>query len=64
MATKRIYEVCNKATGVSRLVRAGSRAQAVGHVARNSFDVQVADQESIVKLVGEESVPVEDASSE
>lgn len=63
MAAKRIYEVCNKETDASRLVRAASRAQAVGHVARNLFDVTVADQEALV-LAMTNGIKVEDASAE
>jgi hypothetical protein len=63
MAAKRIYEVKNKETGVCRLVRASSRAQAVGHVARNSFDVEVASQDTLVNVVGM-GVKVEDVAAE
>lgn len=63
MAAKRIYEVLNKATGVCSLVRAVSRAQAVGHVSRNAYDVQVATQEALVAAMGD-GVKVEDASAE
>lgn len=63
MAAKRIYQVVNKATGATHLVRATSRAQAVGHVSRNSFIVDVADQEVLVKCLNG-GVLVEDAGSE
>lgn len=63
MAAKRIYEVVNKENDKSRLVRATSRAQAIGHVARHLFVVAVPDQETLVNLVSN-GTKVEDASAE
>lgn len=63
MAATRIYQVVNKATGATHLVRATSRAQAIGHVSRNAFTVKVADQETLVAgLIG--GVELEDAGAE
>jgi hypothetical protein len=45
------------------LVRAGSQAQAVRHVAKNRFDCRVAEQDDIVEHVGT-GVKVQVASNE
>jgi hypothetical protein len=50
-AHTRIYHVFDKQTGTNRLVRAGSPAQAVRHVVKNRFDVEVAGQDLLVELL-------------
>ncbi len=47
----------------SRLVRAPNRARALGHVAKATLTVELADQEALIHLIGE-GVPVEDAGAE
>jgi hypothetical protein len=44
----------------SRLVRAPNRARALGHVAKATLTVELADQESLIHLLTE-GVTVEDA---
>jgi hypothetical protein len=44
----RIYTVCNRATGVVRLVRAAHPTRALSHVASTAYDVRVAEQDDIV----------------
>lgn len=57
----RIYVV---SSGIeSRLVRAPNRARALGHVARATLSVELADQETLVHLLGE-GAAVEDAGTE
>lgn len=55
--TTRIYSVTSPQG--KRLVRAVSRHQAIGHVARSTFQVEVADSETLVELVGS-GIKVED----
>lgn len=58
MAHTRIYLVSSP-QGL-RLVRAVSRHQAIGHVARSTMKVEVATPETLVRLVGN-GLGVEDA---
>lgn len=46
----RIYEILNKSTGTSRLVFAATQAQALRHVARDSFDVTIPSTRQALKL--------------
>lgn len=62
MAT-RIYLVEDTNIGAKTLVRANTQAQAVRHVTKERFEVTVADQETIVFMVGNGS-RVEDAAAE
>ena len=56
----RIYVVRGPNQAVA-LVRASSQAQAVGHVVKNAYEAEVAEQDTLVTLV-EEGVKVETAS--
>ena len=49
-AAKRIY-VVRSPVGGDRLVRAGSHAQAVGHVVRGTYRAEVAGQDELVQLL-------------
>lgn len=60
---KRIYVVVDTATKVESLVRAAGKAQAIGHVVRERFTADVADQAALVRLVGAK-VEVQDAGDE
>ena len=63
MAAARIYVVTSKAEGATpRLVRASHPANALRHVAVDSFSVAVAAQETLVELVAD-GVKVEDAAT-
>ncbi len=57
----RIYVVRGPNKAVA-LVKASSQAQAVGHVVRNAYEAEVAEQDTLVQLVGE-GVKVETAAS-
>jgi hypothetical protein len=61
VAASRIYVVNDSRHDPlrNRLVRAANRAQALRHVAQDSFNVEVATQNTLVFLVGQ-GVPVED----
>ncbi|MGE0209768.1 MAG: hypothetical protein AB7S42_11570 [Lysobacteraceae bacterium] len=62
----RIYAVYDERTldtDGQRLVRAGTRAQALRHVAQDVFHVAVADQDDLVLLVGT-GTRVEDATAD
>lgn len=67
---RRIYLVRDHTTGVERLIRAVSPAQARAHAARDQFDVSVATQEQLVALLTRgplgtgDAVIVEDAGSD
>lgn len=65
MATRRLYHLTIKpaadATPVERLVRAGSRAQAVGHVARQTIACDVAQPDDVYRLATAK-VAIEDAA--
>jgi hypothetical protein len=63
MSNTRIYLVTDTESNVHHLIRAGNQAQALRHAARNKFDVEVAGQDDLVKLVANGHA-VEDASSE
>lgn len=63
MSTTRIYFVSNAVSGDQYLVRAASPASAIRHVARATFGVAVAAQETIVELLTA-GVTVEDAGAE
>lgn len=64
---ERIYRVTPKAEGAepkeSRLVRAGSQAQALRHVAAETLAVSLASQQDLVELLGA-GVKVDDAKAE
>lgn len=62
--SKRIYKVTDTSFNVTRLVRATTPAQAVGHVARKRFDVKVASQDELVELLRDDDVTVETAGEE
>ena len=47
----RIYIVSDNETGVSKLVRANNKSQAIRYVAENILDASVATQEELVKLL-------------
>ncbi|PJK07965.1 hypothetical protein CO610_07315 [Lysobacteraceae bacterium NML95-0200] len=51
---KRIYVVTNSASSPTsqRLIRASNTAQALRHVANDTFDVVVASQDALVTLLG------------
>lgn len=51
MTATRIYLVKDKTTGTERLVEAYNQAHALRFVAQNTFDISVADQQSLVRLV-------------
>lgn len=53
MSTTRIYVVTDSETDAKRLVRAGSRAQAITHVSQR-FGAAVATQEQLVTLLDDE----------
>jgi hypothetical protein len=58
----RIYVVRGPNKSVA-LVKASSQAQAVGHVVRSAYEAEVAEQDTLVALVGE-GVKVESAGTE
>ncbi len=47
----RIYVVTDIESNKHRLIRAGNRTQAIRHVAQACFDVEVASQDDLVKLL-------------
>lgn len=47
----RIYLVTDRDTQTRRLIRAANQAQAVRHAAQSRFDIQVASQNDLVKLL-------------
>ncbi len=47
----RIYLVTDRDTQTQRLIRATNQAQAVRHAAQSRFDIQVASQDTLVKLL-------------
>ena len=51
MTATRIYLVKDKTTGTERVVEAYNQAHALRFVAQNTFDISVADQQSLVRLV-------------
>jgi hypothetical protein len=61
MNKTRIY--CVSDGNTDRLVRATSRSQAIGHVARSTYKSRVATQDDIVVAI-ESGQKVEDASAE
>ncbi len=64
MATlTRIYKIHHTATDSTRLVRANNVAQAVRHVANDSFISAVAGQDDLVHLISK-GVKVEEAAKE
>jgi len=58
-----VYDERTLATDGQRLVRAGTRAQALRHVAQGTFTVVVASQDELVELLGQ-GIKVEDAGEE
>jgi len=58
----RIYVVRGPNQAVA-LVKASSQAQAVGHVVRNAYEAEVAEQDILVELAGA-GVKVENAGTE
>lgn len=65
MATKtRIYAVRNSEGHLSNLVRATSPAQVGAHMARRSFQIQVATQDDIVRAMASHHLTVEAARDE
>ena len=61
MSATRIYVVTDSETDAKRLVRAGSRAQAITHVSQR-FGAAVATQEQLVALL-DDQVLVETATT-
>ena len=61
--SKRIYSVTDGATAITRLVRAANQAQALSHVARSTFSVQVASQNELVAQL-QSGTKVEEAGAE
>lgn len=62
MKTKtRIYSVAPTAGGPVRLVEAASQAQALGHVTRTAYAVEVASQQALVAAI-QAGITVEQAS--
>lgn len=60
----RIYVVRTVSEGGPvRLVDAANQAQAIGHVVRNTYTAEVAEQRELVELVGK-GVKVEKAGAE
>lgn len=57
----RIYHVTDGLQ--DHLVRASTRAQALGHVARNTLKVELASQEALVHLI-QQGTAIEDAAAE
>ncbi len=51
-AVTRIYVVTDTELQARQLVRASSQAQAVRHVTKSRFDVEVASQDDLVSLLG------------
>lgn len=63
-AKKRIYLVTDLAdNGPQHLVRAGTASQAVRHIVRSKYLVEVAKQDDIVRLVAQHEI-VQDAGEE
>ena len=60
----RVYIVTNKVDGVTRLVRANSQAQAIRHVAGDTFDVGVPTQDGLVHMLTVGGVTVENSVAE
>lgn len=63
MTATRIYSVFDSEVGVTHLVRAATKSQAVNHVVRARFEANVATQSELVALIAE-GVAVEDATAE
>ena len=61
MATTRIYAV--EANGVTRLVRAANKVQAINHGARATITAEVATQDELIASVSA-GVKVEDTQAE
>jgi len=59
----RIYTVTTKADGSARLVQATSRAQALSHVARASFEVAAASSVAVGSLMSK-GVKLEQAATD
>lgn len=57
----RIYHVTDGLK--DHLVRASTRAQALGHVARNTLKVELASQEALVHLI-QQGTAIEEAGAE
>ena len=62
MTTTRIYSVFDSEVGVTHLVRAATKAQAVNHVVRSRFEANVATQEELILLMSN-GVRVEDSTA-
>jgi hypothetical protein len=59
MSSTRIY-IVTRDNGNHRLVRASTKAQAIGHAVRDDYNAEVAPQEALVGLLGS-GIKVEDA---
>lgn len=63
----RIYNVFEVREGGARstgvLVRANTQAQAIGHVVRNAYEAEVANQETLVRMLGD-GAKVQEAGEE
>lgn len=62
--SKRIYKVTDSEFNSTRLIRANSPSQALGHVAKSRFTVNVASQEELLQVAVDEGVMVETAGAE
>lgn len=58
--SKRIYVVHDKVDGVDYLIRAATQAQAIKSLVDKRYEAEVADPETLVRLVGQ-GKRVEDA---
>ena len=63
MKSIRIYKITSKDTGGVSLVKAGSQAQAMSHVAKSEFAISVATAMEVADLVSA-GIKVEDAAKE
>lgn len=63
MAKAKVYLVTD-AEGKKSLVRATSRAMAVGYCARNAFKAQMATQDQIIDLLMSSTEKVQDATQD
>ena len=61
-ASKRIYVVFQDGEAI-RLVRARSQSEAIRHVTANLYEAVVADQDALIKAIGE-GLSVEEAKAE
>lgn len=58
----RIYKIVQKDTKTIRLVRATTKAMAIGFCARNNYEAEKAAQEDIISFMSQDGAKVEDAT--